>query len=275
MPVLIGTSGWQYSAWRGRFYPPGVPQRRWLEHYARHFRTVEVNNAFYRLPEPSTFTDWRSRTPGDFVVAVKASRYLSHVRRLREPAEPVARLLAHARHLGPKLGPILLQLPPDFRRDLGALEAVLEALPSGTRLAFEARHASWFEDSVAELLARHDAALCLSDTPERKTPIWWTATWGYLRFHQGRATPSPCYGRTALRSWAERLAEHWTAPDQCYVFFNNDTGGCAVRDARQFALAAQRVGLQPSRVPGPRDIRLTPAGGTPTGRRERAGIDER
>ena len=259
MPVLIGTSGWQYADWRGRFYPAGLAQARWLEHYAARFRTVEVNNAFYRLPEAATFEAWKERTPEDFIVTVKASRYLTHVRRLKDPAEPVHRLMSRTEHLGAKLGPVLLQLPANFRIDLGALDQTLSSFPSRTRIAFEPRHDSWYTDETADLLARHGAAFCLSDTPDRRSPHWRTTDWGYLRFHQGRASPAPCYGRTALRSWAARLADRWSSSDDVYVYFNNDHGGCAVRDAHRFALAVERVGLEPSRVPSAREARLVPS----------------
>ncbi|MGH9073502.1 MAG: DUF72 domain-containing protein [Acidimicrobiales bacterium] len=259
MPVLIGTSGWQYADWRGRFYPQGLAQARWLEHYADRFETVEVNNAFYRLPEAGTFEAWRDRTPDDFVVTVKASRYLTHVRRLKEPAEPVHRLMSRAGHLGPKLGPVLLQLPANFRIDLDALAETLGHFSPGTRVAFEPRHDSWYVDETAEVLARHRAAFCLSDTPDRRSPHWRTADWGYLRFHQGRAAPAPCYGRTALRSWAGRLADQWLPRDDVYVYFNNDGGGCAVRDAHRFAFAVARAGLEPSRVPPAREVPVAAA----------------
>jgi uncharacterized protein YecE (DUF72 family) len=252
--VFIGTSGWQYPHWRQRFYPSGVPQARWLEHYSARFATVEVNNAFYRLPESGTFEDWKRRTPEDFVVTLKASRYITHVKRLREPEEPVKRLLERSRHLGPKLGPILLQLPPNLRSDLKALEEVLAQFPDDVRVAVEPRHESWFEVDTPGVLARHGAAFCLSDSPERKTPHWRTATWGYLRLHAGRADPRPCYGRSALRSWAERLAEMWPTSANVYVYFNNDACGCAVRDAQRFAGAARRVGLTPTRVPRAHEV---------------------
>lgn len=254
MPVLIGTSGWQYADWRGRFYPEGLAQARWLEHYADRFRTVEVNNAFYRLPEVYTFEAWKDRTPEDFVVTVKASRYLTHIRRLKDPAEPVHRLMSRADHLGTKLGPVLLQLPANFGIDLDALAETLDRFPHGTRIAFEPRHDSWYTDETADLLARHQAAFCLSDIPGRRAPRWRTTDWGYLRMHQGRAAPAPCYGRTALRSWAERLADLWSPAEDIYVYFNNDGGGCAVRDAHRFALAVDRVGLEPSRVPSAREV---------------------
>ena len=257
MTVLIGTSGWQYAEWRGRFYPRRMPQAQWLRHYAQHFRTVEVNNAFYRLPEIETFTRWRESTPDDFVIGVKASRYLTHVRRLRDPAEPVERLMSRARCLGEKLGPVLLQLPPNFRADLAALRATLEAFPSAVRVAFEPRHESWHCDAAFELLAEFGAAFCLTDTRGRSEPIRRTAGWGYVRFHEGRAAPTPCYGPAALQTWARRLADLWDEGDDVYVYFNNDRGGCAVRDAHRFALAVRKVGLVPSRVPGARQASLT------------------
>ena len=258
MPVLIGTSGWQYADWRGRFYPRRMPQRQWLGYYAEHFRTVEVNNAFYRLPEADTFTRWREATPDDFVIGVKASRYLTHVRRLKDPAEPVGRLLDRAQHLGDQLGPVLLQLPPNFRADLPALGATLEAFPRTVRVAFEPRHGSWHTDATFELLEEFGAAFCLSDTLGRRSPIRRTAGWGYLRLHEGRAAPAPCYGRTALATWARRLAALWGQGDDVYVYFNNDRGGCAVRDAHRFALAVTTAGLVPTRVPSAREASLEP-----------------
>jgi uncharacterized protein YecE (DUF72 family) len=147
--VLVGTSGWQYRDWRGRFYPEPLAQRAWLEHYASRFAVVESNNAFYRLPEPRTFADWARRTPDDFVMAVKASRFLTHVRRLREPEEPVRRLLDHAGHLGAKLGPVLLQLPPTLRADPDALDRCLACFGPPLRVAVEPRHPSWFSEEVS------------------------------------------------------------------------------------------------------------------------------
>jgi uncharacterized protein YecE (DUF72 family) len=179
MPVLVGTSGWQYRDWRGRFYPERLAQAKWLEHYAERFATVESNNAFYRLPEPHTFAAWAARTPGDFVMAVKVSRFLTHVRRLRDPEEPVRRFVEHAGHLGTKLGPVLLQLPPSLKADLAVLGDALERFPSGVRVAVEPRHESWFSDQTRALLGERGAALCLADSPHRTTPVWRTADWGY------------------------------------------------------------------------------------------------
>ena len=258
MPMLIGTSGWQYADWRGLLYPPGVPQRRWLEHYARQYRTVENNNSFYRLPPRETFEQWRQRTPGDFVMAVKASRYLTHVRRLRDPAEPVARLLGAAAGLGPRLGPVLLQLPPTLRADAGLLDACLtefraaaDALGTARpRVAVEPRHPSWWAGEVRQVLTAHDAALCWADRRGRPAaPLWCTAAWGYLRFHEGTARPWPRYGRQALRSWLARLTAAWPDGADRYVYFNNDHGGAAVLNSAQFAGLARRAGQSVSRTP--------------------------
>jgi uncharacterized protein YecE (DUF72 family) len=209
---------------------------------------VEVNNAFYRLPERRTFADWAARTPPDFVVAVKASRYLTHVRRLQNPAEPVRRLAERLEGLGDKLGPVLLQLPPTLRFVPDALDETLACFPRSIRVAVEPRHPSWFVDEFRHLLVRRGAALCLSDLSGRHSPLWRTADWGYVRFHRGRASPPPCYGRAALRSWAERVARLWGNCD-VYCYFNNDTGGCAPRDAHRFALATHLVGLTATRTP--------------------------
>jgi uncharacterized protein YecE (DUF72 family) len=251
VPTLIGTSGWQYADWRGRFYPERLPQRCWLEHYTMHFATVELNNAFYRLPERRHFEQWRERTPDGFVMAVKASRYLTHVKRLQDPEEPVSRLLERASALGLRLGPILLQLPPWLRADAGLLDRCLGSFPGGTRVAVEPRHDSWWTSAVEETLGRHRAALCWADRQGHAVaPLWRTADWGYLRLHEGRARPWPSYGRRALQTWASRLAKTWPERDDVFVYFNNDPGGAAVRDASTFAREVRRAGRSASRVPG-------------------------
>jgi uncharacterized protein YecE (DUF72 family) len=259
VPVLIGTSGWQYRDWRGGLYPPGVPQRAWLEHYAGRFPTVENNGAFYRLPGEPVFAAWRDRTPPGFVMAVKASRYLTHIRRLRDPAEPAARLLAAAAGLGDRLGPVLLQLPPTLRADAGALEDCLRALarpPAGAgravRVAVEFRHESWFVPEIRDLLRHWHAAACWADRRGRPvTPLWRTADWGYLRFHEGAAQPWPRYGRAALAHWARRIAEAWPDGADVFAYFNNDQHGAAVCDADAFAGAVRRAGRTVTPPPPP------------------------
>ncbi|MEU8714339.1 MULTISPECIES: DUF72 domain-containing protein [unclassified Streptomyces] len=250
MPLFIGTSGWQYEDWRNVLYPAGVPVRRWLEEYAAHFPTVELNNAFYRLPSRDGFASWRDRVPAGFVIAVKASRYLTHIRRLRDPAEPVGRLLAHAAGLGDRLGPVLLQLPPTLRADPALLDACLACFPPGTRVAVEPRHESWWTRETREVLASRGAALCWADVRARPvTPLWRTAGWAYVRFHEGRAAPWPRYGRRALDTWAERIATACPEGADVYAYFNNDPGGAAVRDAAAFGRAAERAGLRVARAP--------------------------
>jgi uncharacterized protein YecE (DUF72 family) len=256
MPVLVGTSGWQYRHWRETFYPRGVAQGKWLEFYMERFDTVESNAAFYRLPEAATFKSWAERTPPNFVMAVKASRYLTHILRLRDPHEPVSLLVERAGQLGPKLGPILIQLPPSMRIEVGRLRETLEAFPSSWRVAVEFRHDSWYTDEVRALLEEFGTALCLADRFKPLTPIWRTADWTYLRFHAGRATPRPCYGRQSLATWLDRLAENWTPDEDVYVYFNNDPRACALRDAIVFARLCERAGLHPTRVPDPREVTL-------------------
>ena len=251
MPVIVGTSGWQYRDWRGGLYPAGVPQRSWLECYARQFPAVENNGAFYRLPGPDTFAGWRARTPAGFVMAVKASRYLTHIKRLRDPAEPVQRLMHAATRLGDRLGPVLLQRPRNLRADAGALDECLREFARfpGVRVAVEFRHESWWADDIRELLARHNAALCWADRRGRPiTELWRTADWGYLRFHEGRARPWPRYGRQALRSWVRRIAATWPAAADVFVYFNNDQGGAAVGDAAAFAAVARAEGRPTARA---------------------------
>ena len=256
MTLSVGTSGWQYRDWRGVFYPARLPQSRWLEEYAAAFAVVEVNNTFYRLPERSTFSEWAARTPGDFVFAMKASRYLTHIRRLREPAEPVARMLDHAGGLGPKLGPVLVQLPPNLPADAHRLDETLARFPARVRVAVEPRHESWFTDEIYGTLRAHNAALCLTDRARRHGPVVRTADWYFLRFHEGVARPRPCYGDQALAGWIDRLREHWSTRSDGYVFFNNDRRACAVRDAARFAALADRAGLAPTRAPDPADVRV-------------------
>jgi len=256
VPLLVGTSGWQYREWAGVLYPPGLPQRRWLEHYASQFGTVENDGTFYRLPADRTFADWRARTPAGFVMAIKASRFLTHVKRLRDPDEPVERLMRAAAGLGDRLGPVLLQLPPNLRADAERLDACLAAFARHSndgmpvRVAVEPRHPSWWTDEVRQVLTSRDAALCWADRRGRPvTPLWRTAEWGYLRLHEGAARQWPRYGRRALGSWLDRLALAWPDRAQVYVYFNNDQNAAAVADAAAFAAIARRRGLDAGRTP--------------------------
>jgi uncharacterized protein YecE (DUF72 family) len=255
--LYVGTSGWQYAHWKGGLYPDDLPEGRWLERYAAAFQTVEVNSTFYRLPSETTFAAWAEHTPEDFVVALKMSRFLTHVKRLEDPAEPVARLLARAARLGPKLGPVLLQLPPTLRGDAKLLDDALACFPAEVRVAVEPRESSWFSDAVAEVLGNRGAALCLADRPGWDPPRWRTTGWGYVRLHEGQARARPCYGRPALDRWAAALAERFSPEADVFAYFNNDARGCAPRDAGRFARCAERKGLRPTRAPAPGAVGLT------------------
>jgi uncharacterized protein YecE (DUF72 family) len=234
MRARVGTSGWQYSYWKKAFYPTDLPQSRWLEYYATRFSSVEVNNTFYRLPTADTFADWAARTPDDFVFSLKASRYLTHMKRLRDPEEPVSRILERAQPLGSKLGPILLQLPPNFKIDLAAVDKVLACFPSSVKVVVEARNPTWFVDEYAEVLSRHNAASCIAVSDDRETPVWRTADWGYARFHESQKKPYTTFAKKTLALWADRLGELF-GDDSVYVFFDNDTNACAPRNAKTLA----------------------------------------
>jgi uncharacterized protein YecE (DUF72 family) len=241
--IHVGTSGWQYRDWRGRFYPRELPQRLWLEYYGARFSTVEVNNTFYRLPEAEVFGDWRERTPEGFIVTVKASRFLTHLRRLRDPSEPLERLLSRARKLGPKLGPVLYQMPPRFPVDTGLLREFLTVLPDQPLAAFEFRDPSWQTDEVLELIDGAGAAWVLADRPGARVEPIVTGGWTYVRFHQGTET-RPDYRPEKLRRWADKIAQ--MPIEGGYVYFNNDPGAAAVRDAQRFReMLADRTGSEP------------------------------
>jgi uncharacterized protein YecE (DUF72 family) len=201
------------------------------------------------MPSSATFRAWAARVPSGFVFAVKASRYLTHIRRLREPKEPVEFLMERASELGPHLGPILLQLPPDMPVDLDRLAATLDAFPKSVRIAFEPRHTSWFTEGLRTLLTEHGVALCLADRRGPLMPPWRTADWAYLRFHAGRARPASCYGEQALATWAATVRESWGPNPSAYAYFNNDHAGCALRDAAVFGRLLDRVGVDVARQP--------------------------
>lgn len=252
MPIWIGTSGWQYPHWRGGLYPRGLPTARWFDQYAEHFDTVELNVTFYRQPSPAVFEGWARRAPDGFLFAVKASRFLTHILRLRDPRESVERLLEGASRLGTHLGPILIQLPPDMSVAAERLAETLDAFPPGVRVAVEPRHRSWFADPILEVLRARGAALCWADRrrPLNPTgPEWATAPWGYVRFHAGTASPRGCYGEQALAAWLERIRGAWRPDQDVFAYWNNDGRGCAPRDAGTFAELARHAGLPVTRAP--------------------------
>lgn len=250
MTVYIGTSGWQYKEWGKRFYPKKMKAPEWLPYFSERFQTLEINNSFYQLPSAETFAKWGKETPDDFIFAVKMSRYLTHIKRLSEPEEPVSRFLSHAGKLGKKLGPILIQLPPWLQIDIDNLKLTLKQFPKDTRVTVEFRHQSWFTDETRKILEKHGAALCMADREGKPaTPLWKTAEWGYLRLHIGSASPRGCYRKTEIDRWASELKKHWRSGD-VFVYFNNDTHGCALKDAARLAASIEKAGLKHSRVSG-------------------------
>lgn len=240
--VAVGTSGFDYSHWGGRFYPDDLPRGQRLAFYARHFPIVELNVTFYRTPRARTFEAWRDAVPDGFRFAVKASRFLTHVRRLRDPRAPVEYLMDRLTRLGDRLGPILVQLPPNLPVELERLDETLAAFGQGPRIAVEPRHDSWFTHEFYDLLATHHAALCLADRRGPVTPIRRTTAWFYLRLHEGRASPPSCYGPAAMGTWAARLRHSWPRPEG-YVLFNNDGHACAVANAERFEKLLTRGGV--------------------------------
>jgi uncharacterized protein YecE (DUF72 family) len=230
--IRIGCSGWNYKSWKDEFYE-GKPPRLWLEHYACCFDTVEVNNTFYRLPLESSVANWVEQTPPGFLFTVKASRYLTHIRRLTDMDDGVGRFYERIGPLvrSPKLGPVLWQLPPTFRRNDDRLAFVLERLPPG-RHAFEFRHPSWFVEPVYELLRAHAAALVIGDRPEVKSfqAHVFTAPWTLVRFHYGSRGRRGNYSERELEEWAQRF-ERWSRDVEILAYFNNDWEVFAVRNA--------------------------------------------
>ena len=229
--VRIGTSGYVYRHWRkGVFYPNGLPAREELTYYASHLRTVELNNPFYRLPTAEMFRRWRENTPPDFQFAVKASRYITHIKRLRDVGDEVALFLERADHLGPKLGPILFQLPPTQPLDLARLRDFLRLLSKDRRWVVEFRHPSWHMGEVYQLLTDHSVALCIPVggrlEPDRIT----TATFTYIRMHRGKE-PAGGFTDDELISWAAQIRALRRAGKEVYAYFNNDWGGYAIQDA--------------------------------------------
>jgi uncharacterized protein YecE (DUF72 family) len=245
MAILVGTSGFDYKDWRGTFYPRLIKSSERLAFYAEQFDTVELNVTFYRMPAASAFRGWRDAVPEGFVFSVKASRYLTHIKRLVDARPSVEYLMERAGELGDRLGPILLQLPPSLEIDLERLDKTLEAFGNEVRVAVEPRHKSWFVPELCDVLRQYNAAFVLADRNGPITPLWATSGWFYLRMHQGLARPRPCYGEAALRSWVRRIGE---LPDGVgrtgYVYFNNDHGACAPRNAVTFDRLVLRYSRQ-------------------------------
>lgn len=227
--IRIGTSGWTYSHWKGLFFPEDCPKSRWLEYYAEHFDTVELNATFYRLPKLKTFENWNTRTPDHFLWAVKASKYITHTKRLKEPTEPLERFHRPAFGLGEKLGPILFQLPPSLSFDKNTIQVFCQSLNPSQRYALEVRHPSWMDEQAFSILKAYNIALCIADTagryPYHETI---TADFVYIRLHGSQKLYASDYSEGELVTWAHKLRAWET---DAYVYFDNDFGGYAVKNA--------------------------------------------
>jgi uncharacterized protein YecE (DUF72 family) len=242
--IHIGCSGWQYAHWRGDFYPAELPQTRWLEYYAERFDTVEINNTFYRLPEAPTFAAWGRRAPRGFVYAVKASRFLTHMKKLKDPKEPLDRFFTRAKRLEHAFGPVLYQLPPNMKVNMERLETFLEALPRTRRHTIEFREPSWYTDEVFDCLTQHQVALCAHDMNASATGKLQVGPFVYVRFH-GPQKYMGRYPDDVLDGWAAWLADRAREGRPVYAYFNNDVGGHAPRDAVRLRDAlASRLGRE-------------------------------
>jgi len=227
----IGTSGWQYKHWRDVFYPHDLPVNEYLSYYAGQFGSVEINNSFYRLPEAKTFAKWRDAVPGDFIFAIKGNRYITHMKKLREPSQALQNLFDAAGFLGDNLGPVLFQLPPHWKKNTGRLAEFLCALPVGHRYALEFRDESWFADDVYRTLAEQDAAFCIYELNHRLSPLEVTAGFIYIRLHGPGGAYQGNYDGTALDAWASRIAGWRDAGKDVYCYFDNDQNGYAAMNA--------------------------------------------
>lgn len=230
--IRIGTSGYHYKHWRGPFYPPKTPANKMLDFYCQYFDSLELNNSFYRLPTESAFDDWRTATPENFVFAVKASRFLTHNKKLKDPENALHNLLPRAARLNHKLGPILFQLPPKWKVNSERLERLLAILPRGYRYAFEFRELTWIKPEVDELLTRFNAAFCIYELAGYHSPLTITADFAYVRLHgPGAAKYQGFYPDRTLAVWAESITRWAKKLTSVYVYFDNDQAGYAVQNA--------------------------------------------
>ena len=227
----IGTSGWYYEHWKGRFYPDSLPKSKWLAFYSEHHTTVELNNSFYRLPSIEAFTRWRYIAPSGFKFAVKVSRFITHIKRLKDVDEPLVKFLSHADYLEDKLGPLLYQLPPNMKCDYHLLETFLSVLPQRYDHIFEFRHVSWLNDDIFELLWKYNAGLCVFDMPDLTYPLVATSNTGYIRFHGNQELYSSFYSDEEMMAWAKRIREMRRDLERVYIYFNNDAEAYAVLNA--------------------------------------------
>ena len=229
--IHIGTSGWPSAHWKGPFYPDDLSPEEFLVYYAERFHTVEINNSFYRLPEAKTFKDWRDTTPAGFIFTVKASRYVTHMKKLKDPEAPISTLLERAGSLGNTLGPILFQLPPRWHFNLERLASFLKSLPRDHRYAFEFRDPSWFDPQTYRVLEARDAAFCIYELAGRLSPKEVTADFVYIRLHGPKGPYQGQYGTKVLSGWAGAISAWVRQGKEVFCYFDNDEAGYAAQDA--------------------------------------------
>lgn len=229
--IHIGTSGWHYMHWKGPFYPHDLSAENFLEYYSRHFKTVEINNSFYRMPEEKTLRHWRDTSPEQFVFAVKASRYITHMKKLKDASQPLFLFLERAAALGDRLGPVLFQLPPRWRCNPERLRAFLGMLPGGHRYAFEFRDRTWFDDAVYDALQEYGAAFCIYDLAGEISPKEVTADFVYIRLHGPGGPYQGQYKTEVLAGWTGAFSAWSKQGKEIYCYFDNDEAGYAAQDA--------------------------------------------
>jgi uncharacterized protein YecE (DUF72 family) len=227
----VGCSGWHYEHWRGLYYPEELPRSKWLSFYAQQFDSVELNNSFYRVPSEKAFSTWRESTPENFIFAVKVSRFITHIRRLRNLGSAVEDFLSRAAFLKAKLGPLLYQLPPSMKRNDELLKSFLSSLPPKYQHVVEFRQESWIDEAVFDILRRHNVGLCVFDMPGFSCPLIATSDFAYVRFHGRESLYSSCYSDEQLAEWAQRIARLGRKVKASYIYFNNDAEAFAVGNA--------------------------------------------
>lgn len=231
--IYIGTSGWHYKHWMGTFYPPGLKPKDFTRFYIYFFRSVEINNSFYRLPSAQTFAGWRAAVPPDFVFSVKGSRFITHMKKLNEPQQSTARFFENLQALEEKLGPVLFQLPPTLKVSMHKLEDFLRALPAYYRYTFEFRHPSWYHPAVLELLRRYGIAFCIYELAGHMSPLEVTAAFAYVRLHGPDGKYAGSYSEGALNWWADKAVEWQAQGLDVFIYFDNDQLGYAAFNAKR------------------------------------------
>jgi uncharacterized protein YecE (DUF72 family) len=230
--IRIGTSGWYYNHWTELFYPADLPKSKWFEYYAGHFDTVEINNTFYHQPKLESIKRWQRLAPEHFIYSVKANRYITHIKRLKDSAEPLGRFFEGVGLLKRKLGPILYQLPPSMHEDLDVLETFIKLLPKKRLAVFEFRHKSWFSEDTYKLLDKFGIGFCVHDMPGIVSPQIVTGDIIYIRFHGSTGRYEGNYSKSALQNWAKWLKEHTKQVQTIFAYFNNDIHANAISNAK-------------------------------------------